>query len=87
MAQNATQPTRQSGIPEELEAMTVCTCRQVQTDRQTENTVHTETKQDAAKNRRSYCTCESEISEGFSVRLLLSAGIRSLYFVLTSSSE
>lgn len=32
-------------------------------------------------------TCESEISEGFSVRLLLSAGIRSLYLVLTSSSE
>lgn len=34
-----------------------------------------------------YCTWESEISEGFSVRLLLSAGIRSLYLVLTSSSE
>lgn len=32
-------------------------------------------------------TWESEISEGFSVRLLLSAGIRSLYLVLTSSSE
>lgn len=32
-------------------------------------------------------TCESDISEGFSVRLLLSAGIRSLYLVLTSSSE
>lgn len=31
-------------------------------------------------------TWESEISEGFSVRLLLSAGMRSLYLV-TSSSE
>lgn len=31
-------------------------------------------------------TWESETSEGFSVRLLLSAGIRSLYLV-TSSSE
>lgn len=39
------------------------------------------------EDRVCYCTCESEISEGFSVRLLFSAGIRSLYFVLTSSSE
>lgn len=39
------------------------------------------------KKKSCYSTCESEISDGFSVKLLLSAGIRSLYFVLTSSSE